>query len=144
MFDKNTKDILDNYYYNNFDIVFLNNKDIDVDKTTLFTTKQLKENTSLQTLKIQNIHIYCNKTKNSWNNLGIKDKGEENCMSDNNSATFIPNTPMGGQLQSHIVLDNNIHQWLFSKSMGPLKIFGTILKLFKKILNNSIKKNGRR
>ena len=63
MFDKNTKDILDNYYYNNFDIVFLNNKDIDVDKTTLFTTKQLKEKyIPSNTPKDPKHPYFCNKT----------------------------------------------------------------------------------
>lgn len=125
MFDKNTKDILDNYYYNNFDIVFLNNKDIDVDKTTLFTTKQLKEKyIPSNTPKDPKHPYFCNKTKNSWNHLGIKDIGEENCMGDNNSSTFIPNTPIGGPATITHNPDNNINEWLFSKSMGPLKSSG--------------------
>ena len=44
MYDENTKHILDNYYNSNYDIVYLSNGDINVDKTSLFTLSQLTNN----------------------------------------------------------------------------------------------------
>ena len=76
MFDKNTKDILDNYYYNNYEIVFLNNKHIDIDKTTLFTIDQLKNRHLPSNIpKDPNHPYFCNKSNRTWNNKGIKDIG---------------------------------------------------------------------
>lgn len=128
MFDKNTKDILDNYYYNNYDIVFLNNKHIDVDKTTLFTIDQLKNRHLPANIpKDPNHPHFCNKTKRSWNSLGIKNNGDENCsvtQANNNTFGMIPNTPTNGPGRITQNPDNSIHQWLFSKNAGPLKSSG--------------------
>ncbi len=122
MFDKNTKDILDNYYYNNYDIVFLNNKHIDVDKTTLFTIDQLKNRHLPSNIpKDPNHPYFCNKSKRTWNNKGIKDIGGEVCIGNNNTYSSIPNTPTNGPGRITQNPDNNIHQWLFAKNMGPLK-----------------------
>ena len=63
MFDKNTKDILDNYYYTNYDIVFLNNRD-DIDKTSLYTITQLKNKYLPANIPTNPSHPYfCNKNK---------------------------------------------------------------------------------
>ena len=122
MFDKNTKDILDNYYYNNYDIVFLNNKHIDVDKTTLFTIDQLKNRHLPSNIpKDPNHPYFCNKSKRTWNNKGIKDIGGEVCIGNNNTYSSIPNTPTNGPGRITQNPDNNMHQWLFAKNMGPLK-----------------------
>lgn len=125
MFDKNTKDILDNYYYNNFDIVFLNNKHVDVDSTTLFTIDELRNKYIPSNTPVDPNHPYfCNKTGRTWNYKGIKDIGKENCISNNNSYRDIPNTTTNGPGRITSNPDNNIHDWLFSKSMGPLKSSG--------------------
>lgn len=44
MFDKNIFVILDDYYNDNFEIVYLNNEIMEVDKTSLFSLNQLKQN----------------------------------------------------------------------------------------------------
>ena len=125
MFDKNTKDILDNYYYNNYDVVFLNNKHIDVDKTTLFTISQLKNSHLPSNIPRDPNHPYfCNKSKRTWDNKGIKDIGGEICISNNNTYGSIPNTPTNGPGRLTENPDNNIHKWLFSKNMGNLKSSG--------------------
>ena len=128
MFDKDTKDILDNYYYNNYDIVFLSNKHSDVDTTTLFTIDQLKNRHLPSSIpKDPNHPHFCNKTKSSWNSLGIKDIGDENCLAtqeNNNSFGIIPNTPTNGPGRITENPDNSIHQWLFSKNAAPLKSSG--------------------
>ena len=125
MFDKNTKDILDNYYYNNYDVVFLNNKHIDVDKTTLFTISQLKNSHLPSNIpKDPNHPYFCNKSKRTWDNKGIKDIGGEICISNNNTYGSIPNTPTNGPGRLTENPDNNIHKWLFSKNMGNLKSSG--------------------
>lgn len=125
MFDKNTKDILDNYYYTNYDIVFLNNKHNDVDKTSLFTINQLQNNyLPSNTPKDPSHPYFCNKNKVSWNKYGIKEKGDENCVANDNTYNGIPNTPTNGPNRITSNPDNNIHDWLFSKSMGPLKSSG--------------------
>ena len=122
MFDKNTKDILDNYYYNNYDIVFLNNKHIDVDNTTLFTINQLKNRHLPSNIpKDPNHPYFCNKSTRTWNNKGIKDIGGDMCISNDNTYSGIPNTPINGPGIITQNPDNNIHEWMFSKSMGPLK-----------------------
>tara|TARA_B100000686_G_C16668833_1_gene905165 strand:- start:119 stop:1057 length:939 start_codon:yes stop_codon:yes gene_type:complete len=122
MFDKNTKDILDNYYYNNYDIVFLNNKHMDVDNTTLFTIDQLKNKHLPSNIpKDPNHPYFCNKSKRSWDNKGIKDIGGEICVSNDNTYGGILNTPTNGPGRITDNPDNNIHRWLFNKSMGPLK-----------------------
>jgi len=122
MFDKNTKDILDNYYYKNYDIVFLNNKHIDIDKTTLFTIDQLKNRHLPSNIPRDPYHPYfCNKSTRTWNNKGIKDIGGNVCISNDNTYGGIPNTPINGPGIITQNPDNNIHEWMFSKSMGPLK-----------------------
>ena len=125
MFDKNTKDVLDNYYYNNFDIVFLRNKHSDVDKTTLFTIDQLKNRyIPSNTPKNPNHPYFCNKTKKQWNSQGIKAPSEEECIANDNTYGGIPNTPTNGPGRITQNPDNNIHQWLFAKNLGPLKSSG--------------------
>ena len=125
MFDKNTKDILDNYYYNNYDIVFLNNKHIDVDASALFTIEQLKNRyLPSNTPKDPEHPYFCNKSKRSWNNKGIKDIGSELCLSNDNTYGGILNTPTNGPGRITQNPDNNIHDWLFSKNMGTLKSSG--------------------
>jgi hypothetical protein len=125
MFDKNTKDILDNYYYNNYDIVFLNNKHIDVDNTTLFTINQLKNRHLPSNIpKDPNHPYFCNKSTRTWNNKGIKDIGGDICISNDNTYSGIPNTPINGPGIITQNPDNNIHEWMFSKNMGPLKSSG--------------------
>ena len=122
MFDKNTKDILDNYYYNNYNIVFLDNKHIDVDKTTLFTINQLTNKHLPSNIPKEPNHPYfCNKSLRTWNNKGIKDIGGEVCISNNNTYGSIPNIPSNGPARITQDPDNNIHKWLFAKNMGPLK-----------------------
>jgi len=125
MFDKNTRDILDNYYYNNFDIVFLKNKHSDVDKTTLFTIDQLKNRyIPSNTPKNPNHPYFCKKTKKQWNSFGIKESSGEVCVSNDNTYGGIPNTPTNGPGRITHNPDNNIHNWLFSKNLGPLKNSG--------------------
>ena len=122
MFDKNTKDILDNFYYNNYDIVFLNNKHIDVHNTTLFTIDQLKNRYLPSNIPKDPDHPYfCNKSKRTWDNKGIKDIGGEICVSNDNTYGGILNTPTNGPGRITENPDNSIHQWLFAKNMGPLK-----------------------
>jgi len=122
MFDKNTKDILDNYYYNNYEIVFLNNKHIDIDKTTLFTIDQLKNRHLPSNIpKDPNHPYFCNKSNRTWNNKGIKDIGGDICIGNDNTYGGINNTPVNGPGIITQNPDNNIHDWLFAKNMGPLK-----------------------
>lgn len=121
MFDKNTKDILDNYYYTNYDIVFLNNRENDIDKTSLYTITQLKNKYLPANIPTNPNHPYfCNKNKLKWDPYGIKENNDKNCVANDNTYGGIPNTPTNGPNRITSNPDNNIHKWLFSKSMGPL------------------------
>jgi hypothetical protein len=125
MFDKNTKDILDNFYYNNYDIVFLDKKDINIDISTLFTIDQLKNKYLPSNTPIDQRHPYfCNKTASTWNNKGIKNVGNELCISNDNTYGGINNTPTNGPGRITDNPDNNIHNWMFSKELSPLKSSG--------------------
>lgn len=122
MFDENTTHILDNYYNSNYEIVYLNNKDINIDKTTLFTMEQLRNNyLPSNAPKDPNSPYFCKKNTNKWDYKGVKTQACKNCLAHDNSYEGIPNLPMEGPGIVTSNPDNNKHMWLFSPSMGPLK-----------------------
>lgn len=122
MFDENTTHILDNYYNSNYEIVYLNNKDINIDKTTLFTMEQLRNNyLPSNAPKDTNSPYFCKKNTNKWDYKGVKTQACKNCLAHDNSYEGIPNLPMEGPGVITSNPDNNKHMWLFSPSMGPLK-----------------------
>lgn len=125
LFNKNTKDTLDNYYYKNYNIVFFNNKKLDIDKTTLFTISQLNNNYLPSNIPTDSKHPhFCNKNKLTWDEYGINEKNNEECIANDNTYDGIINTPTNGPNRITSNPDNNIHKWLFSKNMGPLKSSG--------------------
>lgn len=122
MFDENTEHILNNYYNSNYNIIYLENKDINIDKTTLFTMKQFKNDyLPLNSPKDKKSPYFCEKNKNTWDLKGIKQKTYRECLSHDNSYQGVSNTPIQGPGVVTNNPDDNQHKWLFSKSMGPLK-----------------------
>lgn len=122
MFDENTTHILDNYYNSNYEIVYLNNKDINIDKTTLFTMEQLRNNyLPSNAPKDPNSPYFCKKNTNKWNYKGVKTQACKNCVAHDNSYEGLPNLPMEGPGIVTSNPDNNEHMWLFSPGMGSLK-----------------------
>tara|TARA_Y100000996_G_C22450667_1_gene613709 strand:- start:53 stop:970 length:918 start_codon:yes stop_codon:yes gene_type:complete len=125
MFNENMQQILDNYYNTNYNIVYLNNHTIDIDKTGTFTLSQLTNSYLPSNIpKDESSPYFCQKNSSNWNYKGIQNKGNESCISNNNSYSTLPNIPMNGPSTIVHNPDNNTHQWLFSKGHGPLKSSG--------------------
>lgn len=122
MFDENTIHMLDNYYNSNYEIVYLNNKDINIDKTTLFTFNQLKNNyLPSNAPNDEGSPHFCKKNNKDWDYKGIQTQSCKNCLVNDNSYQGVPNIPIQGPGVVTNNPDNNKHMWLFSPSMGPLK-----------------------
>ena len=120
-FDKNTKDILDNYYNSNYDIVYLNNKDPDIDKTSTFTLNQLIKYYRPSNIPIDESSPYlCKKNLNQWNYKGIKERNIQKCTVNDNSYQGFPNLPINGPSTITHNPDNNEHRWLFSPKNDDL------------------------
>ena len=125
MFSENVKDILDNYYKNNYNVISFHNKDPNIDKTSLFTMNQLRNNYLPSSYPRNKEHPYfCKKNANKWGNRGISVSTYKNCISQDNTYEgypIIPRNIPGAITQNP---DNNIYRTLFNPSMGPLKSSG--------------------
>lgn len=118
MFDENISDILDNYYNDKYDIVFLDNKEINIDKSATITLNQLSNfyypsNTPIN----KSSRYFCSKNKSTWNYKGINHKGNESCISNNNSYEDFPNIPNNHPNIINNSPYDNLYQWLFSTSI---------------------------
>ncbi len=126
MFDENTRNILDNYYNSNYEIVFLNNKDITIDKTSTFTMSQLVNSYLPANAPVDETSPhFCFKNKEQWKSKGIKIINDEyDCPENDNSYQGFPNLPRNGPSVITHNPDKNNHQWLFSYGHGSLKSSG--------------------
>lgn len=121
MFDENTIHMLDNYYNSKYDIVFIDNKDKTFDKTSLFTMSMLTNNMLPSNAPKDELSPYfCKKDSEEWNNKGIKNKGNMNCIMNDNTKEGILNLPREGPSVITHNPDNNSLKWLFLTNMGPL------------------------
>ena len=113
MFDENIQQILDNYYTQKYDIIFINQNE-NIDKTSTFTLNQLVNLYMPLNIPVdKSSPHFCQKNINSWDSKGIKRKGDFDCIVNNIAYQDFPNIPSNfpGAITSNP--DKNKYSWLF-------------------------------